>query len=43
MPKTAVPKMGCSAVCPDMDNNMSGRWEANESAKQCLSDSLAKP
>jgi uncharacterized protein len=31
--KTAVPGMGCYAVCVDTENNSFGIFESNESAK----------
>lgn len=33
MPKTAVPQMGCFAVCQDTENNTFALWERSESAK----------
>jgi len=33
MPKTAVPGMGCFAVCQDQENNTFALWEINPKAK----------
>ena len=32
MSKTAVPQMGCLAVCQDTENNTFAIWEKSESA-----------
>jgi len=33
VPKTAVPEMGCFAICQDTENNSFALWEINRKAK----------